>query len=319
MPKLRNLHSRRSDRPCSAPSEHGPTTRQSHICYMRVAHKWASVRSSRSGMFADRSGRLHRCFANIAGGASAVRCQQFVRFLYGFPIREDLLTKAGRSGSRTRRCHRGDSSVAFQSRGGESRLSSRVSVSAAARCTASHGLRAHAAPACDVRECSKPLWKKIARQPRPLLRRSSSRIPRGQCPRPHRRYRASCRSKGAYGATRAPAARARETRARREGGRGGGLVEPSVSGKAPWIASSRAELTVQHCASSVVSSTHSRVRDRMLEAESMHEIQHTPGVARDRACRPRVGAPSTAGVGFRPEVLRSRRQRSSPDQNLRSR
>jgi hypothetical protein len=33
---------------------------------------------------------------------------------------------------------------------------------------ASHGLLAHALPACEVNEWSKPLWKNIARQPRPL-------------------------------------------------------------------------------------------------------------------------------------------------------
>ena len=39
-------------------------------------------------------------------------------------------------------------------------LSSRVSATTAARCTASHGLRAHASPASALSECSKPLRKK---------------------------------------------------------------------------------------------------------------------------------------------------------------
>ena len=61
-----------------------------------------------------------------------------------------------------------DSSTVLQSRGSGSGVSRRLSASAAARCTASHGLRAHALPASGVSECSKPLRKNIARQPQPL-------------------------------------------------------------------------------------------------------------------------------------------------------
>jgi|SoiMetStandDraft_2_1073263.scaffolds.fasta_scaffold12131_3 hypothetical protein len=53
------------------------------------------------------------------------------------------------------RTYHGDSSVVAQSCAAASGLSSFRNASSAARCTASHGLRAHAAPACDVRKCSK--------------------------------------------------------------------------------------------------------------------------------------------------------------------
>jgi hypothetical protein len=69
--------------------------------------------------------------------------------------------------------HRRESSVAAQSRGAACTCSRRWSAAPAARCTAPNGLRAHALSACDVRECSKPLGKSTARQPRPLNRRSS--------------------------------------------------------------------------------------------------------------------------------------------------
>jgi len=70
----------------------------------------------------------------------------------------------------------------------------RPAESASARCTASHGLRAHALPASDMRECSKPLRKKIARQPRPSQRRSSRSYSWRAVPPRHRRSRARCRS-----------------------------------------------------------------------------------------------------------------------------
>ena len=58
--------------------------------------------------------------------------------------------------------HLGDSSIVVQSGAGGSRASRARRASAAARCTASHGLLAHASPASAVSECSKPLRKNCA-------------------------------------------------------------------------------------------------------------------------------------------------------------
>jgi len=83
------------------------------------------------------------------------------------------------------RIHRGDPFVVVQSRGPASGLSSSRKGSPAARCTASRGLCAHAAPARDVRECS----NRSGRRPR-----ASPGVVRGRTAAPFRRRRRRCRA-----------------------------------------------------------------------------------------------------------------------------
>jgi len=107
----------------------------------------------------------------------------------------------------------GESSVVVQSRTGWC-VSSRSSVAAAARCTACHGVAAHAEPAVLVNECSNPLGKNVARQPRRRTGAARDRSP-GAPSRPRRRRcRATCRAMRAGCAAPARNFRGRRSRAR---------------------------------------------------------------------------------------------------------